>query len=152
MNTTRLLIGLVLFGAGCQPDAPRPTPDAVPSVAVASARASVEPVASAAPTVVEVPAPVVSVSAMVAPVESAAPSASAQEEPAEPYCMTAAESIENAKPHENAKPPFSNCAVGIFSHCGGGNGERGHLCSKPLDEKATALTRKTKPGMCCYRM
>lgn len=96
-----------------------------------------------------VPAPIVSTSTE--PTPAPTPSASAAK-PSEAYCMTAAESIENAKPHENAPPPFANCAVGIFSHCGGGNGERGHLCSKPLDKKATALARKTKANTCCYRM
>ncbi len=68
------------------------------------------------------------------------------------YCMSAADSMDRAKPHQPAKPPFANCAVGVFSHCGGGNGERGHLCSKPLDEQATLKARKTKANECCYRM
>jgi hypothetical protein len=65
--------------------------------------------------------------------------------------MTAEQSQDRAKPHINADPPYSTCAAGVFSHGGGGNGERGHLCSRPLDPKATAKARKKNPDSCCYR-
>jgi hypothetical protein len=66
-------------------------------------------------------------------------------------CMPAAESITNAKPHRNAAPPFTDCAAGVFAHCGGKEGERGGLCSRPLDIDKTAAARKQKPDSCCYR-
>ncbi len=65
-------------------------------------------------------------------------------------CLTAAESVQHAKPHRSADPPFADCAAGVFSHCGGGPGERGRLCSSPLDAAATRLARKKKPDACCY--
>lgn len=83
---------------------------------------------------------------------STAPSVAATATEGGPYCVTAAESQRMAKPHRNAEPPYATCAEGIFSHCGGGDGERGHLCSKPLDPKATESARKTQPDVCCYRM
>lgn len=64
--------------------------------------------------------------------------------------MTAALSMERAKPHKPADAPYAECAAGLSSHCGGGDGKRGHLCSIPLDVARTKLTRKTKPGLCCY--
>ena len=64
--------------------------------------------------------------------------------------MTAAESMDRAKPHKAADAPFQDCAAGVFSHCGGGNGERGHLCSRPLNVPKTKKVRKTKPDSCCY--
>ncbi len=68
----------------------------------------------------------------------------------ESTCMSATESIKNAKPHRNAPAPYDNCAVGVFAHCGGGKGKRGSLCSRGLDEAATAEARKTTPDACCY--
>lgn len=65
-------------------------------------------------------------------------------------CMTAAESMKHAKPSKPAEAPFQDCAVGVFGHCGGGDGERGHLCSISLDVATTKRVRETKPGSCCY--
>jgi hypothetical protein len=65
-------------------------------------------------------------------------------------CMTAAMSMKYAKPHKAADAPFQDCAAGVFSHCGGGPGERGHLCSIALDVANTKRVRMTKPGFCCY--
>jgi hypothetical protein len=134
-----------LFCVSCQTDPPRTNPETATS-ATAVGQTSVTPAAPSVP-VVEAPTPVAAASE--APEPAPAPSSSAAK-PKESYCVTAAESIEIAKPHQNAPAPYANCAVGIFAHCGGGNGERGHLCSRPLDVKATAASRKTKPNTCCY--
>ena len=65
-------------------------------------------------------------------------------------CQSAAESMKNAKPHRSADPPYADCAYGVFAHCGGGKGERGGLCSRSLDQAATAAARKQTPDACCY--
>ncbi len=65
-------------------------------------------------------------------------------------CMTAALSMDRAKPRKSAEPPFADCAAGVFSHCGGGDGERGRLCSRPLDLAATREARAKAADACCY--
>ncbi len=66
--------------------------------------------------------------------------------------MTAALSVERAKPHTQAAAPYQACATGVFGHCGGKDGEQGHLCSMPLDVAGTAQARKLAPDSCCYSM
>ncbi len=136
MKTARLLLGTAVFVAGCHSEGTNPAPDLVASTAVAPSQTAAAPMAPPEATMSAAPAP--------------SASAEAPDAPKEAYCVTAAESMEIAKPHQNADAPYSTCAAGISNHCGGGNGERGHLCSKPLNVKATALSRKTKPGTCCY--
>lgn len=64
--------------------------------------------------------------------------------------MSAELSMDRAKPHQPAAAPYADCALGVFSHCGGGDGERGHLCSIPLDTARTKKARKRTPDACCY--
>jgi hypothetical protein len=86
------------------------------------------------------------------PVTTSKPAGTAPTEALESDCMSAAESMKNAKPHRNAEAPFADCAVGVFGHCDGKDGERGHLCSLPLDVARTQRARKRQSDACCYRM
>lgn len=88
-----------------------------------------------------------------APVVATSGSPGLAPSPADPEdgaCMSAKLSMDRAKPHRNAGPPFADCAAGVFSHCDGGDGERGGLCSRPLDAPATRAARTKSPDACCY--
>lgn len=141
-----VLLALVVSCSSCQTEVPSSKPEPLTSATISPGQTRASAVPSAAPLA----------DSGSSTMPSAAPSASATvgddgSSKDEGHCVSAKESQEIAKPHQNAAPPYSACAEGIFAHCGGGNGERGHLCSRPLDPKLTALTRKTKPNSCCYR-
>src|SRR5689334_17400325 len=135
-----LVLVLILAACGRGSSAPAPAPE--PSGLAAGISPSTVVPSSSSPSVVQSAPPVAPSAQPVAPsAEPAAP------EPAVPEsCMSAEDSMNRAKPDKAAPAPFSECAAGVFSHCG----PEHHYCSRPLNEAVTRRARKTKPGVCCY--
>jgi len=104
-----------------------------------------EPAAQPSGSAFAIGSTVAAVSSSAPPVvESALPAASASALPES--CMSAEDSMDRAKPHKAAAAPFSECAAGVFGHCGAEQ----HYCSLSLNEAVTRRARKIKPGVCCY--
>ncbi len=133
-----LLLGLVACDRKAAPSDPvAPSPSASVTTAAPSAPAAVpspESMASAAP------APPPEDTASAAPAPSAAKSTN---------CYPAAKSRDYGSVSA-AEPPFADCAKHLKVHCGGKDGERGHLTGLALDVKATTAARKRQPDACCY--
>ncbi|GMV14805.1 MAG: hypothetical protein AMXMBFR56_30290 [Polyangiaceae bacterium] len=132
-----LLLGLGACEPKPTPGDPAPAPPSAPAAAP-----SPESTASAAPqnTASAAPAPSPENSASAAPAPSAAAKAN---------CYPAAKSRDYGSVSA-AEPPFADCAKHLKVHCGGKDGERGHLTGLALDVKATTAARKRQPDACCY--